>query len=212
MVETSRMDYVVEANWKLLQENYQECYHCPEIHPELCRVSPPTSGINLAATGMWIGGWMDLQEDAVTMSLTGQGGEPQLPGLSAEERHRVYYFALFPNLLVSPHPDYVLSHRLEPLSPTRTLVECRTLFPRAVAERDGFDGGYAAEFWDVTNRQDWAACESVQRSAASRGFRPGPISEMEESVFQFFNMVAAGYVDGHISPPKNPVVLAKPQR
>ena len=55
-------------------------------------------------------------------------------------------------------------------------------------------------------------CESVQRSAASRGFKPGPISEMEESVFQFFNMIAAGYVDGHIRPPKNPTVLAKPKR
>jgi Rieske 2Fe-2S family protein len=163
------------------------------------------------ATGMWIGGWMDLEEEAVTMSLTGQGGAPQLPGLSAEERHRVYYLALFPNLLISPHPDYVLSHRLEPLSPTRTLVECRTLFPRGVAEGKGFDGSYATDFWDITNRQDWAACESVQRSAASRGFRPGPISEMEEAVFQFFNMIAAGYVDGHISRPKNPKVRAAPR-
>ena len=212
MVETARMDYVVEANWKLLHENYQECYHCAEIHPELCRVSPPTSGINIAATGMWIGGWMDLQEDSATMSLTGQGGAPLLPGLSAEQRRRVYYLALFPNLLISPHPDYVLSHRLEPVSPTRTLVECRTLFPRAVAESEGFDGSYAGDFWDVTNRQDWAACESVQRSAASRGFRPGPISEMEESVFQFFNMIASGYVDGHISAPRNPTILAKPKR
>ncbi len=121
---------------------------------------------------MWIGGWMDLVEDAETMSLSGRGGAPKLAGLSAEQRHRVYYYALFPNLLVSPHPDFVLSHRVEPLSPTETLVECRTLFPRAVVERAGFDGSYAGDFWDVTNRQDWAACESVQRSAASRGFKP----------------------------------------
>ncbi|HEX3506906.1 MAG TPA: aromatic ring-hydroxylating dioxygenase subunit alpha [Candidatus Dormibacteraeota bacterium] len=212
MVEVGRMDYLVKANWKLIHENYQECYHCSEIHPELCRVSPPKSGLNLAATGMWIGGWMDLEEGAETMSLTGKGGAPKLPGLSTELQHRVYYYALFPNLLVSPHPDFVLSHRVEPISPSETLVECRTLFPRAVAEREGFDGAYAGDFWDVTNRQDWAACESIQRSAASRGFKPGPISEMEESVYQFFNMVAEGYVDGHISPPKNPVVLAKPQR
>ncbi|HEV2035618.1 MAG TPA: aromatic ring-hydroxylating dioxygenase subunit alpha [Candidatus Dormibacteraeota bacterium] len=212
MVETARIDYLVEANWKLIHENYQECYHCTEIHPELCRVSPPTSGANLDATGMWIGGWMELQEDAVTMSLTGQGGAPKLAGLSSEQGHRVFYFALFPNLLISPHPDYVLSHRLEPISPTRTRVECRTLFPRAVAEREGFDGSYAGDFWDVTNKQDWAACESIQRSAASRGFRPGPISEMEEAVYQFFNMIAAGYVDGRISPPQNPKVQAKPLR
>jgi phenylpropionate dioxygenase-like ring-hydroxylating dioxygenase large terminal subunit len=206
MIETARIDYIVEANWKLIHENYQECYHCSEIHPELCRVSPPTSGADLTATGMWIGGWMDLVEGMETMSLTGRGGAPKLPGLSAELERRVYYLGLFPNLLISPHPDYVLSHRLEPLSPTRTRVECRTLFPKAVAEREGFDGSYAGDFWDVTNRQDWAACESIQRSAASRGFRPGPISEMEEAVYQFFNMIAAGYVDGHISPPQNPKV------
>jgi len=212
LVETSRMDYVVEANWKVVHENYQECYHCSEIHPELCRVSSPSSGLNLPATGMWIGGWMDLEQGATTMSLTGQGSAPQLPGLSAEQRHRVYYLALFPNLLISAHPDFVLTHRLEPMSPTRTVVECRTLFPLAVARGDGFDDAYAQEFWDVTNRQDWAACESVQRSAASRGFKPGPVSEMEESVFQFFNMIAAGYMDGRISAPKNPTLLAKPGR
>jgi len=212
MIETARIDYVVEANWKLIHENYQECYHCSEIHPELCRVSPPTSGADLTATGMWIGGWMDLEEGMETMSLTGRGGAPILPGLSSELERRVYYLGLFPNLLISPHPDYVLSHRLEPLSPTRTRVECRTLFPKAVAEREGFDGSYAGEFWDVTNRQNWAACESIQRSAASRGFRPGPISEMEEAVYQFFNMIAAGYVDGHLSPPQNPKVTGEPLR
>ena len=155
---------------------------------------------------------MELSEGAETMSLTGHGGAPKLPGLSAEQQNRVYYVALFPNLLISPHPDYVLSHRLEPIPPTRTHVECRTLFPRSVADRQGFDGSYAGDFWDLTNRQDWAACESVQRSAASRGFKPGPVSETEESVYQFFNMVAAGYIDGHISPPRNPKVLGKPKR
>jgi Rieske 2Fe-2S family protein len=212
MVEVSRMDYLVEANWKLAHENYQECYHCSEIHPELCRVSPPTSGADLDATGMWIGGWMELAEGAETMSLTGRGGAPLLPGLDTELRHRVYYLALFPNLLISTHPDFVLSHRLEPISPTKTRIECRTLFQRSVVEQQGFDGRYAAEFWDVTNRQDWAAIESIQRSAASPGFRPGPISEMEEAVYQFFNMVASGYVAGRVVRPRNPDVLAKPLR
>jgi Rieske 2Fe-2S family protein len=210
MIEVSRMDYLVEANWKLIHENFQECYHCSQIHPELCRVSPPTSGINMAATGMWIGGWMDLLDDAETMSLTGKGGAPILPGLDEEERRRVYYFGLFPNLLISPHPDYVLSHRIEPVSPTRTRIECRSLFPRAVADAAGFDGSYASDFWDVTNRQDWAAVESIQRSAASPGFRPGPISEPEESVYQFFNMIANSYVEGGVVRPRNPVVLTRP--
>ena len=39
-------EYVVAANWKVITENYHECYHCPLIHPELCEISPPTSGSN----------------------------------------------------------------------------------------------------------------------------------------------------------------------
>jgi Rieske 2Fe-2S family protein len=212
MVEVTRMDYMVEANWKLIHENFQECYHCSEIHPELCRVSPPTSGLNMDSTGMWIGGWMDLMPDAATMSLTGKGGAPVLDGLNGEQRRRVYYIGLFPNFLISPHPDYVLTHRIEPLSPTATKVECRTLFPKQIAEQPGFDGSYASDFWDLTNRQDWKAVESIQRSAASRGFKPGPISEVEESVYQFFNMIAAGYVSGAVERPQNPKWKAETRR
>ena len=166
----------------------------------------------MVSTGMWIGGWMDLAGDAVTMSLTGRGGAPILPGLDGEQRHRVYYHALFPNLMISPHPDYVLSHRLEPLSATRTRIECRTLFPREVADSKRHDLRYASDFWDVTNRQDWAAIESIQRSAASPGFRPGPMSELEEAVFQFFNMVAASYVEGRPVAPRRPTILYEPVR
>jgi len=212
MVEAARMDYTIEANWKLVHENFQECYHCLEIHPELCRVSPPMSGLNMVSTGMWIGGWMDLAEDAVTMSLTGRGGAPVIPTLNAQQSRRVHYFAVFPNLLISPHPDYVLSHRVEPIAPGRTRIECRTLFPREVVESQRYDLRYASEFWDVTNKQDWAAIESIQRSAYSPGFRPGPISEIEEAVFQFFNMVATGYVEGGPVTPRRPTILYEPVR
>ncbi len=63
-------DYDAAVNWKVLTENYHECYHCPTIHPELCSVSPPHSGENYPIAGSWIGGWMNLrQDDAATMSL-----------------------------------------------------------------------------------------------------------------------------------------------
>ena len=53
--------YDAAANWKILTENYHECYHCPTIHPELCSVSPPHSGENYESSGAWIGGWMELR-------------------------------------------------------------------------------------------------------------------------------------------------------
>ena len=181
-------EYVVAANWKVVTENYHECYHCPLIHPELCQVSPPTSGSNYDLPGAWVGGSMDLRDGAATMSLDGRSSGRPLPG--ADPRH-VLYLGLLPNLLVSLHPDYLMTHRVTPLSPGETQVECSWYF----ADAD-VDPTYAVAFWDTTNRQDWAACESVQRGLASPHFRPGPLAPNEDAVHRFVTLVARGYQAG----------------
>jgi Rieske 2Fe-2S family protein len=192
----ARTDYVVHANWKLVGENYHECYHCESIHPELCLVTPPDSGANYRPDGAWVGGSMELRPEAETMSLTGKSAGGPLPGLDASQRRLVYYVGVFPNLYISAHPDYVLTHRVEPLAPDRSRVICEWLFPPEVLQRPGFDPSYATDFWDVTNKQDWHAIESVQRGVSSRAFRPGPISRPEDAVYQFISLVAQGYRDG----------------
>ena len=99
------------------------------------------------------------------------------PRAGRERLRTVAYLGLFPNLLLSLHPDYVMTHLVEPLGPDLSHVVCTWYFPPEAAERPGFDPSYAVEFWDRTNRQDWAACESVQRGMASptssRAARPG---------------------------------------
>jgi Rieske 2Fe-2S family protein len=151
---------------------------------------------------------MELKDHAHTMSLSGQSGSGPLPGLPPDRRRFVLYLGLFPNLLISPHPDYVLVHRLEPVAPDRTSVECQWLLPQGVLARPGFDPSFAVDFWDVTNRQDWAACESVQRGMGSRGHRQGPLSTMEGALHQFLCMVANGYLDGVVSPPRDRATVA----
>jgi glycine betaine catabolism A len=194
--------YELKANWKLVHENYQECYHCSQIHPALCRVTPPDSGYSIDIRGMYVAGPMDLVEEAETMSLDGRSGGEPLPGLSGRHLREVGYFGIWPNLLVSTLPDYVLTHRLEPVRPDLTLVHCEWLFQRDVAEREGFDPSWAVDFWDVTNLEDWRACESLQRGAASRGFRPGPLSTAwEAGVYLWVKMVAEGYLSGSVPPP-----------
>jgi len=188
-------EYEIAANWKVLVENYQECYHCSMIHPELCSVSPPESGANLDLPGDWVGGWMSLRDEAETMSLDGSSAGVPIEGLSDTELRTVMYVAVFPNLLISLHPDYVMTHRLQPLAAARTFVECAWLFPAAAADRDGFDPSYAVDFWDLTNRQDWAACEAVQRGLTSAHARPGPLAPEEDGVQQFVARVARGYLD-----------------
>jgi phenylpropionate dioxygenase-like ring-hydroxylating dioxygenase large terminal subunit len=199
LVAVAKHDYVVEANWKIVTENYHECYHCPQIHPELCRVTSPDSGTDDPSDGAWAGGSMDLFDHAVTMSITGESGGQILRGLDESQSRKVYYYSLWPNLLISLHPDYVMTHRLEPLAPHRTRIECEWLFPPEVAV-EGFDPSYAVDFWDITNREDWGACESVQRGTSSRAYQQGPLSMVEGTTHQFIAMVAAGYLQGAVVP------------
>jgi len=189
----ARHSYELATNWKVVVENYQECYHCPSIHPELSRISPPTSGENLEFPGTWIGGWMSMIDEAETMSLNGRSGGVAIAGLSEHELRTVMYIVGFPNLLISLHPDYVMTHRMTPLTVDRTHVECAWAFPAEAAARPGFDPSYAVDFWDITNRQDWAACESVQRGLSSPHARPGPLAPAEDGVYSFVHRVARAY-------------------
>ncbi|GAA0432959.1 (2Fe-2S)-binding protein [Acrocarpospora corrugata] len=184
-------DYELNANWKLAVENYHECYHCPAIHPELCRISPPDSGDNYRPAGLWAGGKMDLIEGAQTMSMDGASGAGPLPGITGDRLRIVEYVQLFPNLLLSMHPDYVMTHVLEPVSADRTRVTCQWLFPPGTT-----DVAYAVDFWDLTNRQDWSACEGVQRGVSSRGYRPGPFSADEDVTYQWIATMATAYLTG----------------
>jgi Rieske 2Fe-2S family protein len=188
LVLGERHHYEVAANWKVVTENYHECYHCPLIHPALCQVSPPNSGENYQLPGAWAGGPMDLRPGVATMSITGDSLGRPIPGANPRV---VQYLGLLPNLLISAHPDYVMAHRLLPLAPDRTWVECSWYFP-ASGEHE-IDPRYAVEFWDLTNGQDWAACESVQRGLRSPHFRPGPFGPREAAVHRFVTLIGRAY-------------------
>jgi len=208
LVVAASHSYELAANWKLAVENYHECYHCATIHPELCRVSPPESGSSFASEGLWLGGSMELIDGAETMALDGRSGGVPMRGLSGTRLREVLYLQLMPNLLLSVHPDYVMTHLLEPLTADRTRARCQWLFPPEALALPGFDPAYAVDFWDITNRQDWAACEGVQRGVASRGYRPGPLSPWHESVvFQAIAVVARAYVDGRLPATANPPLI-----
>lgn len=189
----ARHSYDLACNWKVIAENYQECYHCSTIHPELSRISPPTSGENLELPGWWMGGSMDLIPAAETMSLSGRSGGTAIAGLSEHELRTVMYLVGYPNLLVSLHPDYVMTHLMTPIAVDRTHVECAWAFPREVAGQEGFDPSYAVDFWDLTNRQDWAACEGVQRGLATPHYEAGPLAPDESGVYHFTSTLAKAY-------------------
>ncbi|MEP6915706.1 MAG: aromatic ring-hydroxylating dioxygenase subunit alpha [Acidobacteriota bacterium] len=184
-----RIVYDVRANWKLVIQNYNECLHCPNLHPALNRLSHYLSGENEPLRATYMGGRMDLRPGVETLSMDGTCPRAILPGLSAEDARRVYYYAIFPNLLLSLHPDYMLVHTLWPIAPDRTINICEWHFHPAELAQPGFDASDAIDFWDMTNRQDWQVCELSQAGIGSRAYTPGPYSNREDLLFAFDRMI-----------------------
>jgi len=171
-----RIEYDVRANWKLIFENYSECYHCPGVHPMLSKVSPYDSAENDLAEGPFLGGFMKINPGK---SLTMSGNACAAFVGKIENLQQVFYYTIFPNMLLSLHPEYVMVHQLWPQSPERTLIACDWLFHPDAFTRKDFKPEDAIEFWDMTNKQDWHVCELSQQGIASRAYQPGPYSSRE---------------------------------
>ena len=184
-----RIVYDVKANWKLIIQNYNECLHCPNLHPALNKLSHYLSGENEPLQATYMGGRMDLRPGVETLSMDGRCTRGFLPGLSEEDIRRVYYYAIFPNMLLSLHPDYMLVHTLWPQSPDRTINVCEWHFHPKELARDDFDPMDAVAFWDMTNRQDWHVCELSQEGIKSRAYTPGPYSNREDLLYAFDRMI-----------------------
>jgi glycine betaine catabolism A len=183
--QARQIEYDIQANWKLIVQNYSECYHCPLIHPALTQLSPPTSGCNDMIEGPFLGGYMTMNEAVGSMTTSGRTARPSLGQVSGEDLGRVYYYSIFPNLLLSLHPDYVMAHTLWPRSAAYTRVVCTWFFDPATQARPDFDPSDAVEFWDMTNRQDWHVCELSQLGVGSIGYRPGPYANAEGLLWAF---------------------------
>jgi Rieske 2Fe-2S family protein len=174
-----RIEYDVAANWKLVVQNYSECYHCAPVHAALSKLTPPTSGENDLFEGPFLGGYMVMSEGSGSMTMSGRACGLPVGDLPDEDHRRVYYYALFPNMLLSLHPDYVMCHTLRPQSPGRTHVTCEWMFHPGTLADPTFDVDDGVKFWDMTNREDWEMCELSQLGVQSRVYRPGPYSKRE---------------------------------
>jgi Rieske 2Fe-2S family protein len=180
LVPGYQVTYEVHANWKLVFQNYSECLHCPTIHPKLATVLPYQSGANDLTEGPFLGGYMEIKPPNQSATMSGRAcGRPIGADAPADERHRAYYYTLMPNLLLSIHPDYVNYYLVHPVAVDRTRVESEWLFHPGTLEDPASNIRDAVEFWDLTNRQDWAIVEQSQLGVASRRYTPGPFSPRE---------------------------------
>jgi phenylpropionate dioxygenase-like ring-hydroxylating dioxygenase large terminal subunit len=199
-----RIEYDVRANWKLIFENYSECYHCLGVHPELSKISPYDSAKNDLTEGPFLGGFMRIAKGR-SLTMSGNACALGIAGASRARDHapahnrnssqkieddydhepehdgknRVFYYSIFPNMLLSLHPDYVMVHQLQPQSPDRSLILCDWFFHPEAFKHSDCNPDDAIEFWDMVNRQDWHVCELSQQGIASRAYEPGPYSARE---------------------------------
>ncbi|MBD2461800.1 aromatic ring-hydroxylating dioxygenase subunit alpha [Oscillatoria sp. FACHB-1407] len=192
-----RIDYPLHANWKILVQNYSECYHCPTVHPALVKMSPASSSANDLYKGAFLGGPMAIAPTYTSLSTSGRRTLPVVGEVAGDDLQRAYYYFIFPNLLLSLQPDFVMAHRLEPQSPDRTTIICEWLFtPDAIAQPD-FDPSDIVHFWDTVNREDWQLCESMQLGVRSRAYVPGHYSPQESLLPEIDREVlkALGHLD-----------------
>ena len=166
LVTGRQIRYDVAANWKLIVENFMECYHCSSIHPELVAVVPEFRE-GTASQALAVGHGSALSPDAEGFTVDGRPGLPTLPALGPARQRAYYAITLLPNAFVNLFDDHVVLHRFVPLAVDRTEVVCDWLFaPEALAQRP--DIGPTVELFDRVNQQDFEACERCQLGAGSR--------------------------------------------
>ena len=184
-----RIRYDVKANWKLIIENFMECYHCATIHPELTEVLPEfADGL---AVQYHVGHGAEFAEDVQGFTVDGSQGLDQIPGVTAEQDRRYYAITIKPQVFVNLVPDHVIVHRMFPMAADRTVVECDWLYLPHVVE-SGKDVSRSVELFHRVNEQDFAACERCQPAMSSRTYRDGGVLvPSEHHIGEFHNWLQA---------------------
>ncbi|GAA4558936.1 aromatic ring-hydroxylating oxygenase subunit alpha [Planotetraspora kaengkrachanensis] len=167
-----RTVYDVKSNWKLIVENFMECYHCATIHPELTEVIPEfADGL---ATQLSVGHGAEFGEDIEGFTVDGSAGADRIDGVSEDQDRRYYGLTVKPLMFLNLVPDHVILHRMFPLAVDRTVVECDWLFRKDVVD-SGRDLDASIELFHRVNVQDFEACERTQLGMGSRAYAKGGV-------------------------------------
>ena len=182
-----RIRYDVRANWKLVVENFMECYHCATIHPELTEVLPEFA--DGYAAQYFVGHGAAFGEDVQGFTVDGSDGVGQLPGLGAEQDRKYYAITIRPQVFINLVPDHVILHRMYPVAADRTVVECDWLYLPSVVG-SGRDVSRSVELFHRVNEQDFDAAERCQLAAGSKAYANGGVLvPSEHHIAQFHEWV-----------------------
>jgi Rieske 2Fe-2S family protein len=195
LITAHRMVKELACNWKVFWENYNECLHCPGVHPELCDMVP------IYGTGIMgrneAPDWTPdetprpmLKEGAASWTASGRACGPEFPDLTPVERRNGYNFVtVYPTMFVVAHVDYVRAVFLEPTGPETTRLTAEWYFPQETLDQPGFDAAEVAAFAKIVMAQDCEVAELNQRGLRSPAYERGTLMPEEYAIRDFHRWV-----------------------
>ncbi|GAA0695534.1 aromatic ring-hydroxylating dioxygenase subunit alpha [Kitasatospora atroaurantiaca] len=187
------LHYEVRANWKLIVENFMECYHCATIHPELTEVLPEFA--DGYAAQYYVGHGAEFAAEAEGFTVDGSPGVERIPGVSQDQDRRYYAITVKPQVFINLVPDHVIVLRMYPLAADHTVLECDWLFLKEVVD-SGKDLSRSVELFHRVNMQDFDACERCQPAMDSRAYAAGGVLVPSEHHIRAFHDWVEGRLRG----------------
>ena len=202
--------YPIDANWKLSVENYQECYHCATAHPDYAKMHTLTLDDNKRdrVQGHMIKkmehcGLKDIEIDCIDIKApkgeqgygysrtalfegykTGsKDGEPIAPLLGNFTGYDggASDFALGPFTFLLAYSDHVVAYVFTPVDIDKSECEIYWLVRNDAEEGKDYDKEQLMWLWDITTEADKTIIVNNRKGVASRYYRPGPFSGMEDA-------------------------------
>src|SRR3954447_9560330 len=179
----------VHANWKIVIENYNECLHCPTIHPELVAVVPAYRKGDIVESGRQDGG-VSLADGRTAIVDDPRLRLPLLPGFTGargvgSDPESYYGAGVYPTMFLDVDGSSCLATAVFPTGPQSCRLVTEYLFSADALEDPTFDPSPVIAFNERVTAQDNEACERVQRGVTSRAFEHGVFPAKDSWVHEF---------------------------
>lgn len=202
--------YTLRTNWKLVAENFRECYHCGPAHPEYCsaviganlresaegelavrQVAWQQKGlaitnVNFENDSFHFAIRYPLRPGVQSYSLDGKAVSKPM-GSHPDHDAGVLGLVVLPNFWMDAVSDYIWTMRLTAVSPSQTIIDLAWLVDKDAREGEDYTVDRLTDFWRITGEQDWQLCENNFKGVESGHYQPGPYAPIELDVTRFID-------------------------
>jgi len=173
-----RVDWEVDANWKVVCENFLECYHCAVAHPSFsAMVDVAPDAYKLEASGLISSQFGPVRPDNRTFDVAGEIARSQ------------FHF-LWPNTGINIFPGRA-NVSIGPINPLGTGRTARFLDYFFAPETDEAWIADFLAFDDQVGAEDRVLVEGVQRGMEAGALPAGHVLERSEQLIRHFQELTA---------------------